>query len=66
MTMEMIPEELTPASPADLRIAVAEALRQAGCNSFADLEAQARSGHFASTRARMAWVAIGNLGKYSG
>ncbi|WP_231973853.1 MULTISPECIES: hypothetical protein [unclassified Mycobacterium] len=45
----------------DLKAAVFNALRRAGCNSFDELAAQARTGRFKSMRARLAWVAIGDL-----
>ena len=45
----------------DLKAAVANALRRAGCRSFDDLAEQAHTGRFTSMRARLAWVAIGDL-----
>lgn len=44
----------------ELREAVHRALEYSGY-SFAELAEQARSGNFASLRARMAWAAIGDL-----
>ncbi|AKN18513.1 hypothetical protein MHAE_05912 [Mycobacterium haemophilum DSM 44634] len=49
------------ASREDLKTAVANALRRAGCRSFDDLAEQARTRRFTSMRARLAWVAIGDL-----
>ncbi|MCB0950712.1 MAG: hypothetical protein KDB44_15840 [Mycobacterium sp.] len=48
------------ATSADLRAAIRNALDRAGC-TFEQLAAQARSGDFTSIRARLAWVAIGDL-----
>ena len=48
------------ATQQDLNTAVAHALAGANC-SFDDLAAQARTGQFTSMRARLAWVAIGDL-----
>ena len=48
------------ASRTDLKAAVANALRRADC-TFDELAAQAKSGQFTSMRARLAWVAIGDL-----
>lgn len=45
----------------DLKRAVSNALRRAGCMSFDELAQQAKAGHFQSMRARLAWVAIGDL-----
>lgn len=44
----------------DLQKAVENALERAGCN-FHQLAFQARRGEFESTRARLAWMAIGDL-----
>jgi hypothetical protein len=52
-------------SEAELQRAVKRALDQAGCKSFDELAEQARSGRFTSSRARMAWVAIGGLREYA-
>lgn len=52
-------------TPDQLRLAVRRALDRAGCANFDQLAAQARSGSFSTTRARMAWVAIGGLREYS-
>ncbi|GAB38664.1 hypothetical protein GOSPT_048_00440 [Gordonia sputi NBRC 100414] len=48
------------ASAADLHAAIDNALRRADC-TFDDLARQAREGRFESMRARLAWVAIGDL-----
>lgn len=48
------------ASEQDLRVAVAHALDRAGL-TFDQLADQARTGRFESVRARLAWVAIGDL-----
>jgi len=48
------------ASADDLRAAVDNALARAGC-TFDELAAQAKTGHFDSMRARLAWVASGDL-----
>jgi hypothetical protein len=48
------------ASADDLRAAVDNALARAGC-TFDELAAQAKTGHFDTMRARLAWVAIGDL-----
>jgi len=48
------------ATRADLKAAVANALRRAD-STFDELAAQARTGQFKSMRARIAWVAIGDL-----
>lgn len=53
-------EDVTRADAEDLDVAIAHALDQAGC-TVDELLAQARSGHFESIRARLAWVAIGDL-----
>ena len=45
------------ASPADVRKASARALREAGL-TLDELEAQARTGHFETVKARLAWIAI--------
>jgi hypothetical protein len=48
------------ASEADLAAAIAGALSRSGF-TYAQLARQARSGDFESIRARLAWVAIGDL-----
>jgi hypothetical protein len=48
------------ATPDDLRAAIDHALARAGC-TFDELAEQAKTGHFDSMRARLAWVAIGDL-----
>jgi hypothetical protein len=53
-------KEVEIASADDLRAAVDHALARAGC-TFDELAAQAKTGHFDSMRARLAWVAIGDL-----
>jgi hypothetical protein len=45
----------------DNRQAVRNALRRAGVRSFEELAQQARTGRYTSTRARLAWMAIGDL-----
>lgn len=52
------------ADEADLRVAVRRTLKRAGF-SFAELAEQARTGNFKTVRARMAWVAIGDLGEFA-
>jgi len=52
--------EVEVATPDDLRAAIDHALELAGC-TFDELAAQAKTGHFDSMRARLAWVAIGDL-----
>ncbi|WP_285032133.1 hypothetical protein [Mycolicibacterium sp. lyk4-40-TYG-92] len=49
------------ASLDDTRQAIRNALRRAGAASFDDLAKQAKDGHYTSTRARLAWMAIGDL-----
>jgi hypothetical protein len=49
------------ATEEDLRIAVARALEHCGL-TWDELEAQGRSGDFESVSARIAWVAVGDLG----
>jgi len=44
----------------DLKHAIENALRRAGC-TFDELAEQARTGCYSSTRARLAWMAIGDL-----
>ncbi|OIN78990.1 hypothetical protein K3U93_19250 [Mycobacterium malmoense] len=44
----------------DLKKAIDNALRRAEC-TFDELAEQARTGNYASTRARLAWMAIGDL-----
>lgn len=46
----------------DLREAVRRTLERSGL-SFEELAEQARTGYFETVRARMAWVAIGDLGE---
>jgi hypothetical protein len=45
------------ASQSDVRRARAHALREAGM-TLDELEAQARTGHFETVKARLAWIAI--------
>jgi hypothetical protein len=54
------PREVEVATPDDLRAAINNALDRAGC-TFDELAAQAKKGRFDSMRARLAWVAIGDL-----
>lgn len=49
------------ASYEDTRQAIRNALRRAGGVSFDDLAEQARTGRYSSTKARLAWMAIGDL-----
>jgi hypothetical protein len=48
------------ASEADLRVAVHNAVKRSGY-TLPELVEQARTGQFGSVRARLAWVAIGDL-----
>lgn len=48
----------------DMRAALEDAVEKSGF-SYHELEKQAEAGHFESLRARMAWVAIGNLGRFA-
>lgn len=57
--------EVFEPSEADLRIAVRNALKLAGVDTFAQLAAQAETGRFTSSRARRAWVAIGGFERYA-
>lgn len=52
--------DVTTADADDLNAAITHALDHAGC-TFDDLAEQAKSGHFQSVRARLAWVAVGDL-----
>lgn len=52
--------DVTNANAEDLKVALANALDRAGC-TYEQLAEQAKSGHFESIRARLAWVAIGDL-----
>ncbi len=54
-------EYVMEATEEDLRIAVARALEHCGL-TWDELEAQGRSGDFESVSARIAWVAVGDLG----
>jgi hypothetical protein len=49
----------------DCRVAVANALRRAGC-TFTELAEMARTNDFTSVRAQLAWHAIGDLGHLAG
>lgn len=49
------------ASYEDTRQAIKNALKRAGGISFDELAEQARAGRYASTKARLAWMAIGDL-----
>jgi DNA mismatch repair protein MutH len=60
MTRALSRNEVEVATPADLRAAIEHALERAGC-TFDELAAQAKAGRFDSMRARLAWVAIGDL-----
>jgi hypothetical protein len=52
--------EVVKANDADLREAVKHALDRSGC-TFEQLAEQAKTGHFDTVRARMAWVTIADL-----
>lgn len=58
----VLPEraQVVKANDADLRKAVQRALARSGC-TFDQLAEQAKTGHFDSVRARMAWVTIADL-----
>jgi hypothetical protein len=45
----------------DLKRAIRNALRHAGVETFDELARQAHTGDYSSTRARLAWMAIGDL-----
>ncbi|ORW03271.1 hypothetical protein [Mycobacterium kyorinense] len=60
MTRALSRNEVEVATPNDLRAAIDHALARAGC-TFDELAEQAKTGHFESMRARLAWVAIGDL-----
>lgn len=61
MTAVADPEaQVQVADQEDVKAAISNALKRAGC-SFDELAEQARSGHYSSTRARLAWMAIGDL-----
>ncbi len=53
--------DLVEATEDDLRVAVQRALEDAGV-TFEELKSQAESGRFASLRARLAWMAVQDLG----
>lgn len=53
--------DVVEADQADLRRGVKKALQRSGF-TFEELEEQARTGRFASIQARLAWVAVGDLG----
>lgn len=52
--------DVLEASKEELQAARRHALDRSG-HTFEQLESQARSGHFESVRARLTWVAIGDL-----
>lgn len=52
--------KVVKANDADLREAVKHALDRSGC-TFEQLAEQAKTGHFDTVRARMAWVTIADL-----
>jgi hypothetical protein len=54
-------DTVVPATEEDLRQAVRGALQRCGL-TYQQLAEQARTGRFSSVRARLAWVAIGDLG----
>lgn len=58
--VEQPSDDVVLAAAEDLDAAVAHALERAGC-TVDELLAQARSGRFTSIRARLAWVAVGDL-----
>jgi hypothetical protein len=45
----------------DLKRSIRNALHHAGVTTFDELAEQARTGNYSSTRARLAWMAIGDL-----
>jgi hypothetical protein len=45
----------------DLKRAIRSALSHAGVENFDQLAEQARTGNYNSTRARLAWMSIGDL-----
>jgi len=45
----------------DLKRAIRNALKHAGVETFDELADQAHTGNYGSTRARLAWMAIGDL-----
>lgn len=49
------------ASENDVQPAVERALHRAGVKSAEELKRQAQSGDFETVRARMAWIAVGDL-----
>lgn len=51
---------LLEASDNDLRKAIARAEQRTGC-TYDELAEQARTGDYASFRARLAWVAVGGM-----
>lgn len=62
MTAVIEPDSIVEtASLDDTREAIRNALARAGVNSFDELAIQAKTGHYSSTRARLAWMAIGDL-----
>ncbi|MFG3621485.1 hypothetical protein [Nocardia sp. NPDC047654] len=64
MTAVLEPQaEVLVAGPEDTEKAIRNALARAGC-TFDELAEQARTHHFQSTRAKLAWMAIG--GYYEG
>ncbi|UGT53362.1 hypothetical protein [Nocardia asteroides] len=64
MTAVLEPQaDVMAAGPQDTQKAIRNALRRAGC-TFEELAEQAKTGHFASTRAKLAWMAVG--GYYEG
>lgn len=63
MTAVIEPGAVLIAGPEDTKLAIANALRRAGC-TFDELAEQAKTGRFESLRARLAWIAIG--GYYGG
>lgn len=59
------PADVEEATDDDLRVAVREALARCGL-TFDELAEQARTGSFDTVAARLAWVAIGDLGHLAG
>jgi hypothetical protein len=55
------PETVIEATDADLHAAIAGALERAAC-TWDELVTQGQSGRFDSIRARLAWIAISDLG----
>lgn len=62
MTAVVEPEaNVETATVEETRQAIRNALQRAGGITFDQLAEQARSGRYSSTKARLAWMAIGDL-----